>query len=82
MIDIQVCVGSSCHIKGAPKIVELLENIVKNNGLEDKVTLQGSFCTGNCNRIGVTILVNDKPYTGITPETFSTFWNTRVLPLL
>ena len=49
---IQVCVGSSCHIKGSPEIVELLRKAVEEYHLENDVTLAGSFCIGKCNRIG------------------------------
>ena len=40
---IQICVGSSCHIKGSADIVELLQQAVADNGLENEVTLAGSF---------------------------------------
>ena len=80
MVIIQVCVGSSCHVKGAPEIVELLQKAVAENRLEDEVILTGSFCTGKCNRVGVTIGVDDEVYTGITPATFREFWNDHVLP--
>ncbi len=79
MVFIEVCVGSSCHLKGSPEIVELLENAVKENKLEDDVILSGSFCTGKCNRVGVTITVNDQIYTGITKETFREFWNDTIM---
>ncbi len=82
MVVVQVCVGSSCHLKGAPKIVEMLENTIASNNLKDKIELTGSFCVGKCNRIGVTILVNGTPYTGVTPEIFADFWNTRIKPLV
>ena len=43
---IQICVGSSCHLKGSPEIVELLTQAVKEHKLEDEITLAGSFCIG------------------------------------
>ena len=55
MIFIEVCVGSSCHIKGAPRIVELLQEKIEKNKLEDEIILTGAFCAGRCNRIGVTV---------------------------
>ena len=79
MLDIKVCVGSSCHIKGSQTIVQMLQDAIAEHHLEDKVTLSGSFCTGNCNRIGVTIIVNDKTFTGIVPETFNEFFRMNVL---
>ena len=76
---IQVCVGSSCHLKGSLDIVELLQKAVEDNHLESKVTLTGSFCIGKCNRIGVTVQVDDDVYEGITKENFTKFLNDHVL---
>lgn len=76
---IQICIGSSCHLKGAPEIVDLLQKAVAENGLEDEITLTGSFCTGKCNREGVTITVDEEVYTGITRDNFREFFQTRVL---
>ena len=57
---VQICVGSACHIKGSEKIVELFQNAIAKNGLENEITLAGSFCTGRCNREGVTVIVDDE----------------------
>ncbi len=76
---VQVCVGSSCYIKGSEDIVELLTKAVKDNGLENDITLAGSFCTGKCNRIGVTVSVDDNVYTGITKDNFKEFFNENIL---
>ncbi len=80
MIFIEVCVGSSCYLKGAPQIVELLEAAVKTNNLENEIVLSGKFCSGHCNRVGVTVTVNGSVYTGITKENFRDFWNDSVMP--
>lgn len=79
---IQVCIGSSCHIKGSQEIVEQLQNAISLNKLEDEITLAGSFCTGLCNRIGVTIIVDDEENTGITPLSFNDFFKEKVLKKL
>ena len=76
---IQVCVGSSCHLKGSPEIVELLQKAVEQNHLEDEITLAGSLCIGKCNRVGVTIQVDDDVHTGITKENFKEFFQENVL---
>ena len=80
MIVVKVCVGSSCFLKGSSDIVQMLENKVREAKLEDEVVLVGSFCAGKCNRVGVTVTVNDDVYTGITKENFSQFWNEKILP--
>ena len=79
---IQVCVGSSCHLKGSAEIVELFQNMITEHKLETEVTLAGSFCTGKCNRVGVTVQIDDDIYTGITKENFKEFFNEKVLKVL
>ena len=79
---IQVCVGSSCHLKGAPEIVELLKKALEENHLEGEVTLAGSFCIGKCNRVGVTVQVDDEICTGVTTDNFEEFFKDKVLAVL
>ena len=79
---IQVCVGSSCHLKGSPEIVELFQKAVADYHLEDEITLAGSFCIGKCNRIGVTVQVDDDIHTGITKENFKEFFKEKVLDVI
>ena len=79
MLIVQVCVGSSCHLKGSEAIVELLERAIAENGIEDEVVLTGSFCIGKCNRVGVTVQVNDDVYVGINTENFRDFFKAHIL---
>lgn len=76
---IQVCVGSSCHLKGSQDIVELFQKAVEEYHLQDDVTLAGSFCIGKCNRIGVTVQIDDDIHTGVTKENFKEFFAENVL---
>ena len=79
---IQICVGSSCHLKGSGRIVELMYEYVSKNNLDAEVTLAGSFCTGECNRIGVTVQVDDDVFTDVTVEGFEKFFEENVLKKL
>ena len=82
MLFVQVCVGSSCHIKGSQDIVELLEQAVAENYIEDEVVLSGSFCIGKCNRVGVTVQVNDDVHVGVTRENFREFFKEHILDVI
>lgn len=82
MITIQICIGSSCHLKGAPEIVRLLQKYIKDNSCEDRIALTGTLCAGRCNRDGVTVTVGDEVYTGVTPEGFDAFWNDKIVPAM
>ena len=79
---VQICVGSSCHIKGSPEIVELLTKAIEENGLQDQVTLSGSFCIGECNRLGVTVQVDEKIHTGVNRDNFKDFFEENILSVL
>ena len=82
MLFVQVCVGSSCHLKGSQDIVELFEQAIAEHHLEDMVVLSGSFCIGQCNRFGVTVQVDDEVHVGITRENFREFFNQHILGAL
>ena len=60
-------------------IVELLQNAVQKSGYGGRLTLVGNFCIGKCDRIGVTVQVNDAIVTQVTKENFSEFWNTYIV---
>ena len=79
---VQICVGSSCHLKGSSDIIELFQTAVADGKLEDEIVLAGSFCIGKCNRVGVTVQVDDEVHVGITKENFKEFFNDHVLSKL
>lgn len=76
---VQICIGSSCYLKGSKELVELFQQAIDENRLEADVTLAGSFCTGRCNREGVTVSIDDDVYTGVTPAGFREFFNEKIL---
>jgi len=82
MLFVQVCVGSSCHLRGSQDIVELLQNSVEEYHLEEDVVLSGSFCIGKCNRVGVTIQIDDDIHVGITKENFRDFFKENILDVI
>ena len=82
MFIVQVCVGSSCHLKGSETIVELFEAAISEHHVEDDVVLTGSFCIGKCNRVGVTVQINDDVHVGVTRENFREFFNKNILEVI
>ena len=82
MLIVQICVGSSCHLKGSQDIVELLQGAIAEHHLEDDVILTGSFCIGKCNRVGVTVQINDDVHVGVTKENFREFFKTNILDVI
>lgn len=82
MMIIQICVGSSCHLKGSQEIIELMQEAVDTHHLEDEITLAGSFCSGKCNREGVTVTVDDMVFCGITKGNFKEFFEKNVTSVM
>ena len=64
---INVCVGSSCHLKGSYDVIQSLKKLIEENGLENKVELKASFCLGDCSN-GVSMKIDNRPIQNVTPE--------------
>ena len=80
MTRVEICIGSSCHIKGAGRVLDTIRRRIKADGLEDKVELAGRFCIGKCTE-GVCVTVDDEFYS-LTPDTVKEFFNDHVLSAL
>lgn len=66
-MDIYICVGSSCHLKGSYDIITTFQDCVKKYGLQDKVALKASFCMGHCTG-GVAVRIDGKIIDGVSRE--------------
>ena len=47
-INVTVCVGSSCHVRGSRAVLTRFAQIIKAENLESDVALLGSFCMEHC----------------------------------
>ena len=75
-MKVTVCIGSSCHIKGSRQVVDQLQYLIANAGLEDKVELGGTFCMGKCQE-GVCVTV-DGEFHSVSPDTVGEFFEKEV----
>ena len=75
-MNVTVCIGSSCHIKGSRQVVEQLQYLISENNLTDKVELGGTFCMGRCQE-GVCVTV-DEAFYSVTPETTKDFFEKEI----
>lgn len=81
VVEIKVCVGSSCHVKGGSKTLRVLENLVKGSDMSDRIDLRADLCLGNCLE-APNVVVNNEVYGGVTPDKAEEFFALHVLPLL
>lgn len=77
-MNICVCVGSSCHLKGSYNIINLMKENIEKHDLGEKVNLGASFCLGKCTG-GVTIKIDDEIVTGLNAENFDAIFQEKVL---
>ncbi len=79
-MDIFVCVGSSCHLKGSKDIIDRLNKLISDEGMNNRVILKGSFCMGKCSEKGVSVKFNDEIYS-IEKDDVELFFKNKILPL-
>jgi NADH:ubiquinone oxidoreductase subunit E len=77
-VDILVCIGSSCHVRGSYKIMNELKAMITEKNLDSQVQVQVAFCLGYC-RDGVTIKVDEQLVTGVTKENLTQVFDKYVL---
>ena len=81
MIDLSVCVGSACHIKGSYNVINNFQQIIEEYKLADKVELKAIFCLGHCTT-GVSVKIDDSEVYSVSGSTAKKFFDTEVLPKL
>jgi len=79
MITVMVCVGSSCHVKGARGVIERFDELVRQHGLKDRVMLKGSFCMERCGEKGVNWEIDQEQFTSPTLEHAVEIFQEKVL---
>lgn len=79
MIDISICVGSSCHLKGSYPIISEFKRLIAENSAEEKINLKASFCTGDCVN-GVCVEIDGEKIRNVTPKAVEALFTEKVIP--
>ena len=79
-VTITVCVGSSCHVRGARKIIQRYEELIAERDLGDTVALKGSFCMDRCTE-GVNMEINGEPLNAQTLDEAERIFEEKVMAL-
>lgn len=77
-MNIVVCVGSSCHLKGSYEIIKGFQRMIAEHHLEDAVTLSASFCLGHCTQ-GVSMKIDDTFAEGVSAANMEDVFEKYVL---
>jgi len=81
MITVTVCVGSSCHIKGAREMIARFNDFLTKEGLKDMVELKGTFCMERCGE-GINWKINDEILSSSSAEEGAEMFRKKVLNAL
>ncbi len=79
-MNIYVCIGSSCHQKASYAVMKEIKSMIRENGLDEKVSLQSAFCLGRC-ADGITIKIDNEIITGIGMGNIAQIFKTKVLDI-
>jgi NADH-quinone oxidoreductase subunit G len=66
-LDISVCFGTSCFLKGSQKLLRDILEHINIKGLDDRVNVKASFCFEKCDK-GPTIKVGNRIIEGCTTD--------------
>lgn len=79
-MEISICVGSACHLKGSYDVIKSIETLVKDGGLEDRVIIKAAFCLGQCTK-AVSVKFEGDIYS-VRKETVEEFFKSHVMKRL
>lgn len=80
MIDIHVCVGSACHLKGSYTIINRLQQLIESSGKGNEINLMAVLCFGKCGGDGVSVRIGEDEYFLLKPETTDEWFEAQILP--
>lgn len=76
-MKIQICIGSSCHLRGSEAVVKTFTRMAKEHRIEAAAELCGSFCMGACSQ-GVSVKMGENIY-HVKPEDAEDFFKEVIM---
>jgi NADH:ubiquinone oxidoreductase subunit E len=78
MIEVEVCVGSSCFLRGSQEVVKTFQQLIEEK-CPGQAVLKGSFCMGQCTS-GVTVRIQGRQFSCVTPQDVPELFEKHILP--
>ncbi len=80
-VDIAVCVGTSCYLKGSYNLIQALANLAREYEVENKVSIGATFCLEKCAQ-GPNIRINEEVVTGVSMDNLRKIFEEKILSKL
>jgi NADH:ubiquinone oxidoreductase subunit E len=78
MLIIEICVGSSCSLRGSDELAAELFRLIKKENLEGLVDIVGAFCMDTCSK-GISVHLGEREFSGIQPQQAEEFFYKEIL---
>ena len=78
--ELNVCIGSSCHLKGSYNVIQAFQKLIEDHGLHEKIEMKAQFCMKQCQK-GVSVSLGDEIHS-VSSETARVFFLNTVVPEL
>lgn len=75
-MEIKVCVGSACYVKGSHEVIQVISRLIDKYHLQGRLELKAAFCLGNCTQ-AVSVEFDGKIY-GVDKNEVETFFTNEV----
>lgn len=76
-MEIKVCVGSACYVKGSHDVIEALQRLINESSLQDDVILKAAFCLGHCTE-AVSVQIENTIFS-VNKDSVKEFFNKEIL---
>lgn len=81
MINVSVCIGSACHVKGSYNVINAFQQSIEEYDLSDKVELKVVFCLGHCSD-AVSVKIDNGEVYSVSGLTAKSFFKKEILPII
>lgn len=78
MVELNVCIGSSCHLKGSYNVIQSFQRMIEEESLHNLVEMKAQFCMKQCQK-GVSVSIGDEIFS-VSPEMAREFFRNTVIP--
>lgn len=77
-VDVAVCVGTCCYLKGSYDTLKEFMKQAEQSGLKDRINLHATFCMESC-ETGPSIRINNEIIGGVTSDKVDAIIKTKIL---
>jgi NADH:ubiquinone oxidoreductase subunit E len=62
MVELTVCIGSACHLKGSYNVIQTFQQLIEEKSLHDRIVFKSGFCMKECRFPGVGVTLDGEQH--------------------